>query len=63
MRLDSVHSPVGMLWGIIVEYGNTPNYTLYLPTGLWNSATTLKARPLLPSFLTTDETRYRTHFK
>ena len=38
MRLDSVHSPVGMLWGIIVEYGNTPNYTLYLPTGLWTES-------------------------
>ena len=46
-----------MLWGIIVEYSHTPNYHLYLPTGLWSSATTLKARPLLPSFLATNKTR------
>merc|ERR1711954_457728 len=44
-----------------IEYSNTPNCSLYLPTGLWCSAKTLKARPLLPSFLATDKTRYSTH--
>ena len=49
---------------IIYEIVNkTPNYPRYLPTGLSSSAITLKARPLLPSFLATEETRYSTHFK
>ena len=61
VRLYSNHEPVGKLWGTIIGYGNTPNCSLYLPTGSWCSAKTLKARPLLPSFLATDKTRYSTH--
>ena len=36
MRLDSVHKPIGMLWGIIEKYDNTSNYPQYIPIGLWN---------------------------
>ena len=45
LRLYSVDKSVGKLWDTIVKCDNTSNCSLYLPTDLSSSATTLKARP------------------